>query len=107
MYLSKELRKTVRDSHYNRICHAKPESLLAEFLITLCSTALDRQTVFFTERDRQLYLQILAEQSRQAHVRVLAYCLMTNHIHLILVPKEGRLACPLRAACSRVVTRSS
>jgi len=49
----------------------------------------DRQTVFFTQRDRQLYLQMLAEQSRQAHVRVLAYCLMTNHIHLVLVPEEA------------------
>ena len=49
----------------------------------------DRQTVFFTQRDRQVYLNMLAEQSRLAHVRVLAYCLMTNHIHLVVVPEEA------------------
>ena len=49
----------------------------------------DRQTAFFTQRDRQVYLQMLAEQSRLSHLRVLAYCLMTNHIHLVVVPEEG------------------
>lgn len=47
-----------------------------------------RQTVFFTKRDRQVYLGLLADQSRLAHLRVLAYCLMSNHIHLVVVPAE-------------------
>jgi len=49
----------------------------------------DRQTVFYTQRDRQVYLKLLADQTRLAHVRVLAYRLMTNHIHLIAVPEEA------------------
>ena len=48
----------------------------------------DRQTVFYTQQDRQVYLKLLAEQARLAHVRILAYCLMTNHIHLVAVPEE-------------------
>lgn len=49
-----------------------------------------RQTVFYARRDRQVYLKLLAEQARLAGVRVLAYCLMSNHIHLVLVPDEER-----------------
>ena len=45
--------------------------------------------MFYTQRDRQVYLKLLADQTRLAHVRVLAYRLMTNHIHLIAVPEEA------------------
>jgi hypothetical protein len=38
----------------------------------------DRQTVFRAQRDRQVYLDLLAEQSRLAGVRVLAYCWWTE-----------------------------
>jgi len=48
----------------------------------------DRQTVFFAHRDRLVYLNLLAEQSAMAGVRILAYCLMSNHIHLVAVPEN-------------------
>jgi putative transposase len=48
-----------------------------------------RQRVFYTQRDRQVYLGLLAEQARLAGVRVLAYCLMSNHIHLVVVPERA------------------
>ncbi len=50
-----------------------------------------RDEVFFEEEDRTTYLAWLKEYAEKHAVRVLAYCLMTNHIHLILVPsaKEG------------------
>ena len=51
---------------------------------------VDRQSVFYTQRDRQVYLNLLAEQSRLADVRILAYCLMSNHIHLVAVPAQER-----------------
>lgn len=45
-----------------------------------------REDVFFTEDDRHLYLEWLIEYCERHQVEVLAYCLMTNHIHLVLVP---------------------
>jgi REP-associated tyrosine transposase len=45
-----------------------------------------RHDVFFTDDDRQLYLSKLREYSTQYHLRLLGYCLMTNHVHLIAVP---------------------
>ncbi len=46
-----------------------------------------RQPVFFGENDYRFYRQVLAEQCQLAAVHVWAYCLMPNHIHLLLVPE--------------------
>jgi putative transposase len=42
--------------------------------------------LFFCDEDRQAYLELLAEQGRAHSVDYLAWCLMTNHVHLIAVP---------------------
>jgi putative transposase len=46
----------------------------------------NRQDVFFVDDDRRVYLKILAAQCRRYGVTMLAYCLMTNHVHLVPVP---------------------
>ncbi len=47
----------------------------------------NRQTdVFFCDKDKDYYLELLQEYTTKHQVKVLAYCLMTNHIHLILQP---------------------
>ena len=45
-----------------------------------------REDVFFTDEDRQAYLDWLKEYAEKYKVEILAYCLMTNHLHLIVVP---------------------
>ena len=49
----------------------------------------NRQDVFFVDDDRQVYLQLLAEHCEEFGVEIVAYCLMTNHVHLIAVPHEA------------------
>lgn len=48
----------------------------------------NRQDVFFVEDDRRVYLELLREQSERYAFRVLGYCLMDNHVHVIGTPKE-------------------
>jgi len=63
---------------------------------------VNRERVFFTEGDRRTYLDWLAEHAAHARLRILAYCLMSNHIHLIAVPDERQsLAVAIRRAHSR------
>ncbi len=45
-----------------------------------------REEVFFTDDDRHAYLAWLKDYAEKYEVHILAYCLMTNHIHLIAVP---------------------
>jgi putative transposase len=43
---------------------------------------------FFGDADYVLYRDLLAENCRAAEVEVWAWCLMPNHVHLILVPSD-------------------
>jgi putative transposase len=45
--------------------------------------------VFFSDDDRQQYLLWLSGYCKAHGVKVWAYCLMTNHIHLIAVPASS------------------
>ena len=47
-----------------------------------------REPIFFEDGDQELYLDILAEQMAKARVEVWSYCLMPNHLHLILTPQD-------------------
>jgi putative transposase len=62
----------------------------------------DRQRVFLAEYDRRVYLNLLCANAASAGVRILAYCLMPNHIHLVAVPEEpDSLAIALRRTHGR------
>jgi putative transposase len=48
-----------------------------------------RQNVFSSDTDRLTYLGLLREYSQPARLRLIGYCLMTNHVHLIVVPERA------------------
>jgi len=48
----------------------------------------NRQRVFHDNRDRRLYLELLAEGCQRFGCAVHAYVLMDNHIHLLLTPAQ-------------------
>jgi putative transposase len=49
-----------------------------------------RENVFFSDADYELYCDLLGQQCGKHGVAVWSYCLMPNHVHLILVPDRGR-----------------
>ena len=61
-----------------------------------------RQKTFFCSEDYQYYLELMARFCSEAETEVLAYCLMPNHVHLVMVPgcKDG-----LRASIGEVHRR--
>jgi len=61
-----------------------------------------RARTFFDDRDYALYRDLLAEHCAAADVAVWAWCLMPNHVHLILVPSDTD---GLRRALARVHRR--
>jgi putative transposase len=63
----------------------------------------NRQDIFFVDDDRRYYLGLLREQSTKHKLRIDAYCLMTNHVHLIATP----VAAASLAETMRRVTRDA
>ena len=49
----------------------------------------NRSACFFSEEDYLLYLRLLKQQSLKHGCAIHAYCLMTNHVHLLLTPEEA------------------
>ncbi len=70
----------------------------------------NRQVVFAADDDYQRYLADLRELKDAFGVKVYAYCLMTNHVHLLMAPGEaiaglGQLMKALGARATRYRNR--
>jgi putative transposase len=58
-----------------------------------------RADVFLCDADRHTYLRYLATYARKRGLAIWAYCLMSNHVHLVVVPeREEALGKGLRDA---------
>ena len=49
-----------------------------------------RRTIFANEKDYQQFETLLVEANELLDMRILAYCLMPNHWHLVLSPKKDK-----------------
>jgi putative transposase len=47
-----------------------------------------RQQTFFEEADYSLYRDLLAQSAEKAGAEIWCYCLMPNHVHIIIVPSD-------------------
>ena len=69
-------------------------SVLAGLPLHVVQRGINRQQCFFSDTDYAVYLKFLAEFSVRFGCSLHAYCLMTNHIHLLLTPERAD-ACAL------------
>jgi putative transposase len=51
----------------------------------ICSRGSGGQNIFFDEKDHVRYLSLLEKYRQRNRLQYFAYCLMTNHIHLLLL----------------------
>jgi putative transposase len=63
---------------------------------------VDRRETFSSDTDRQTYLGLLQQNLPDSGVRIMGWCLMTNHVHLLAVPdSEDSLSVLLRRVHGR------
>ena len=55
-----------------------------------------REAIFDDDQDAQRFLAVLGQATDRFGARLLAYCLMTNHYHLVLVTPTGGLSLHMR-----------
>lgn len=61
-----------------------------------------RQDVFTADSLRRAYLELLTEHAGASGLRILAYCVMTNHVHVVAIPEgEASMANTFRHAHGR------
>ena len=64
-----------------------------------------RQLTFFCDGDYEIYLGLMAQWCWAWGVEVWAYCLMPNHVHLIVVPESEEGLCRAIGEAHRRYTR--
>jgi putative transposase len=79
----------------------------------LTQRGLDRQDVFFSDTDYEVYLALVLTTAERFGTDLLGYCLMSNHVHWVVTPQRpeglartfgeahGRYAAYVNAKCSR------
>lgn len=70
----------------------RPRAVAAGLLYHVIARGNQRQLTFLTDRDYDAYLVRLAKYRKRYGVELYAYCLMPNHVHLLLQTSEAPLA---------------
>jgi putative transposase len=55
-----------------------------------------REEIFFTDKDRELFLETLAEARERTGWHVFAYCLMPKHFHLVIETPRANLVAGMK-----------
>jgi putative transposase len=64
----------------------QPRLIVPDIALHIVQRGVDRQDCFSEETDRFVYLSLLGELCAETGCAVHSYCLMTNHVHLLLTP---------------------
>ena len=62
---------------------------------------VNRDAIFLEDADRERFLRALTLTREASGCRVLAYCLMTNHVHLVLRTGDEPLGAAVKRLCVR------
>lgn len=58
----------------------------------VCARGTGKQPIFEGDEDRWEFLELIRDCCREAGVTVIAWCLMGNHVHLVLADYEDRMS---------------
>jgi putative transposase len=61
--------------------------------------------IFFKDDDYEYYKKVLHEQAQVYDLEIISYCLMTNHVHLIVIPKTKESLSKVIGETHRLYTR--
>jgi putative transposase len=62
----------------------QPRGVVVEGIYHVTARGNDRRPIFLDDYDRNAYLALLGEVCERCEWRRLAYCLMNNHVHLLV-----------------------
>ena len=61
---------------------------IGNYVYHVLNRANARVRIFDNDKDYQLFKEILVEAKEKCNMRLLAYCIMPNHWHLVVNPKK-------------------
>lgn len=89
----------------SRFFRATKKIRTANLISHITQRAAGREPLFIEDSDYLFLLWLLKEVSAVHNIEFLAFCLMPNHIHLLMRPREENLYDAMRDLFSRYATR--
>ncbi|MCQ2609814.1 MAG: transposase, partial [Lachnospiraceae bacterium] len=65
------------------------------------SRALNKQMLYDDEHDFLVYLNLLSQTKKEYGIKIYAYCLMTNHVHLVICDNKDNISKAMNKLNSR------
>lgn len=79
----------------------KPRRQSVSGIYHIILRGINKQSIFSDEEDNQKFLQVLSECKQISGFKLYAYCLMGNHVHLLMKEEQE----PIRLIFKRIGTR--
>lgn len=95
----------IEEGKIHRFFRSRKKLGYAGLISHITQRAAGREPLFLEEDDYQLMLSLIRELAGKYRMGVLAYCLMPNHMHLLLRPEENNLQHFMRDVCGRYAAR--
>ena len=92
---SKPLATTPPRRYGRRVPHP-PRTVDPNGIYHVVARGNDRRAIFLTDQDRTRFGSVLARSVERCAWQCLAYCLMTNHYHLVVAVPTGELSAGMR-----------
>lgn len=65
---------------------------------------LDSQTIFFDDQDRKFFLNQVFSTKKEFNYEIFAYCLMSNHVHMVIKCEDEFLSKSIQSLLVRYVS---
>ena len=66
-----------------------PRGLSGGLVYHVLNRGNDKQCVFHKDKDYEAFVNLMVEAKNRYSLKLLAYCLMPNHFHIVLVPAQS------------------
>lgn len=61
---------------------------------------VNKQNIFYDKDDKYLFLDLLKKYSKKYEIRIHAYCLMDNHVHILIEDGNKNISIFMQSICS-------
>ncbi len=75
----------------------KPRDIFPNHLYHIYNRAVEKRTIFYTEKDYNKFLERIFYYSHETNVKILSYAILPNHFHLLLEEPTSQVERPARS----------
>jgi putative transposase len=86
-----------------KVVARKPREKSNSGIYHIILRGINRQSIFEDDEDRQKLIEVLAKSKEMSQCRVFAYCLMDNHVHILLQEIEESISMMIQRFSSSYV----